>query len=187
MEDFPGRGPVVPTETGRLVVRGHDVPTKTGLAALETVMLTRPETILEGGRLYDPQEEHLFLPGLYVRQVTNPAGSLTVTMKHKTEHPFFVLRGHLRVKDLATGTVRELRGGDRGVTAPGTQRVLYALEETVFVTVHPNPDDCRDPAVLEERFIERQELAEGKTAGELYREHLRHLRLFGKGGGECPG
>jgi hypothetical protein len=58
------------------------------------------------------------------------------------------------------------------VTLPGTQRAIYALEETVFVTVHPNPDDCQDLAELERRFIVRQELPGGKTAGELYRAEL---------------
>lgn len=135
-------------------------------------------TLLEGGRLVDPHEEHLWLPGLYVRQVTNEKGSLVITMKHATEHPWFCLRGHLRVKDLVTGEVHEVRGGDRGVTRAGTQRAILAIEETVFVTAHPNPDDCRDLAELERRLIVRQELpgTGGRTAGELYREELRQLK-----------
>jgi hypothetical protein len=147
--------------------------------SLERTMLTDPGAILEGGRLYDPQEVHTFVTGLYIRQVTNPAGSLTVTMKHATDHPFFVLRGHIRVKNLDTGEVKDLRGGDSGVTLAGTQRVILALEETVFATVHPNPDNCTDLRVLEERFIVRQELTGGQTVGELYRQQLAKLLEVG--------
>jgi hypothetical protein len=142
------------------------------LAELQKAMVTAPEKLLEGGRLVDPHEEHLWLPGLYVRQVTNEKGSFVITMKHAAEHPWFCLRGHLLVRDLETGGLHEIRGGDRGVTAPGTQRAIYAVEETVFVTVHPNPDDCRDLAELELRLIVRQELPGGLTAGELYRGAL---------------
>lgn len=142
------------------------------LADIQTAMLTAPEKLMEGGRLVDPHEEHLFLPGLYIRQVTNEKGSLVITMKHATEHPWFCLRGHLLVRNLETGELHEVHGGDRGVTLPGTQRAIYAVEETVFVTVHSNPDDRRDLAELERRFIVRQELLDGQTAGELYRKEL---------------
>lgn len=146
----------------------------TEVEILQAAMLTAPEKLMEGGRLVDPHEEHLWLPGLYVRQVTNEKGSVVITMKHATEHPWFCLRGHLLVRNLETGELHEVRGGDRGVTQPGTQRAIYALEETVFVTVHPNPDDCQDLAELERRFIVRQELPGGRTVGELYREALGH-------------
>lgn len=151
---------------------GPVMRTPSMLADLQAAMLTAPEKLMEGGRLVDPHEEHLFLPGLYVRQVTNEKGSLVITMKHATEHPWFCLRGHLLVRNLETGELHEVHGGDRGVTQPGTQRAIYAVEETVFVTVHPNPDDCRDLAELERRFIVRQELPGGQTAGELYRGAL---------------
>jgi quercetin dioxygenase-like cupin family protein len=160
-------GPEIDTEPGQIVERQ--------LEALQVAMLTDPGAILESGRPYDPQEVHTFPPGLYVRQVTNPAGSLTVTMKHGTDHPYFVLRGHIRVKNLETGEVRDLRGGDSGVTLAGTRRAILALEETVFCTVHPNPDNCRDLAELERRFIVRQELPGGRTVGELYREQLAKM------------
>lgn len=165
---------------GGLAARDHDrlgAPERRILDA-QAAMLAHPEAFLEGGRLVDPHEEHLFLPGLYIRQVTNAKGSLVITMKHATGHPWFCLRGHLRVRDLATGEVHEVRGGDRGVTRAGTQRAILAIEETVFVTVHPNPDDCRDLAELERRLIVRQELpgAGGRTAGELYREELIQLQ-----------
>jgi hypothetical protein len=142
---------------------------------LQRVMLDRPEAILEDGKLYDPKEWSFFLPGLYIRGVTNPAGSLTVTKKHKVEHRFFLVRGRLRVKDLETGETVEMVAPHEGITYPGTQRLIFAPEESEFITVHLNPDNETDEALLEERYIERQELADGKTMGELYRERLRLL------------
>lgn len=145
------------------------------ILALQAAMVADPGAFLEGGRLVDPHEVHTFLPGLYVRQVTNEAGSWVVTMKHRYDHPFFVIRGHLRVLNLVTGEEHELRGGDHGVTTAGTQRAIVALEETVFITVHPNPDNCQDLEELERRLIVRQELPGGATVGELYREKLGGL------------
>jgi hypothetical protein len=78
------------------------------LAELQVAMLAAPERFLEGGRLVDPHEEHLFLAGLYVRQVTNEKGSHVITMKHATEHPWFCLRGHLLVRNLETGELYEV-------------------------------------------------------------------------------
>ena len=151
------------------------LPAHARLEKLQRAMLDHPDALLEGGRLAPLIEDHAFLPGLYIRRVVNLAGSLTVTMKHKVRHTYHVLRGHIRVKDLVTGEVRDLVGGDCGVTLPGTQRVIFAVEETEFVTVHLNPDNETDLAVLEERYIERQEMHAGKTAGEMYRERLRLL------------
>lgn len=145
------------------------------LDELQLAMLDHPEAILEGGRLAPLIEDHAFLPGLYIRRVVNVAGSLTITMKHKVKHTFQVLRGHIRVRDLSVGEAHDLFGGDCGVTPPGTQRVIYAVEETEFVTMHQNPDNETNLAILEERFIERQELEGGQTAGDLYRERLRLL------------
>lgn len=145
------------------------------LDELQLAMLDHPEAILEGGRLAPLIEDHAFLPGLYIRRVVNVAGSLTITMKHKIRHTYQVLRGHIRVRDLSSGEVHDLFGGDCGVTLPGTQRAIFAVEETEFVTMHQNSDNETDLAILEERFIERQELEGGQTVGELYRERLRLL------------
>lgn len=95
--------------------------------------------------------EHNFVPGLYARKIFNPKGSLIVTKEHKQANFSFVLQGRLGV--ITEDGMKTLEAPAFFATQPGTKRVLYAQEDTVFVTVHPNPDSTEDLAVLESRII----------------------------------
>ena len=48
---------------------------------------------------------------------------------------------------------RKFEAGDVFISEPGAKRAGYAIEDTVFINVHANPDDCQDMAVLESRLI----------------------------------
>jgi hypothetical protein len=87
--------------------------------------------------------EHLFLPGMYLRKIFMPAGSLLTSMKHKTQHPFLIESGKLRVMD-QTGVV-DYEAPVLGITEAGTKRVLYIYEDTTWVTFHANPENITDP------------------------------------------
>ena len=87
--------------------------------------------------------EHLFLPGMYIRKIFMPAGSLLTSMQHKTTHPFVIAAGKLRVMD-QTGAV-EYEAPFVGVTEAGTKRVLYIHEDTTWLTFHANPENISDP------------------------------------------
>ena len=87
--------------------------------------------------------EHLFLPGMYLRKIFMPAGSLLTSMKHKTRHPFLIESGKLRVMD-QTGVV-DYEAPVLGITEAGTKRVLYIYEDTTWVTFHANPENITDP------------------------------------------
>lgn len=80
---------------------------------------------------------HQFLPesGLYVRTIFMPKGSIVTSKIHKTRHPWFLLAGHVLVRD-NDGTWNDIRAPHRGITEPGTRRVIRMLEDTVWVTVH---------------------------------------------------
>lgn len=119
------------------------------------------EAMLRTGAVVEQPLEHLFLPGIYVRKIFNPKGSLIVTERHKTRHPFVLLSGHLAVFVPGEG-VHELVAPHLGVTEPGTERVIYAREDSVFVTFHPNPDDGEDLDVIRERVVESRALPDGR-------------------------
>jgi len=139
---------------------------------LGLAMLAAPEKLMEGGRLVELPVEHEFLPGLYVRRLIGLAGSLAVTEVHRTRHPWFMISGRITVKDVGSGQVFELVGPCSGVTEAGTQRIVYAHEETVFVTVHLNSDDERDLDIVEERLFDRRKLPGGETITGLFRKQL---------------
>ncbi len=87
--------------------------------------------------------EHLFLPGIYVRKIFMPAGSLLTSMQHKTTHPFVIPSGKLRVMDQVEAV--EYEAPFVGVTEAGTKRVLYIHEDTTWLTFHANPENITDP------------------------------------------
>lgn len=109
---------------------------------------------LEAALLARPQAEcpvrNLFSPGEYRREMTIPAGVVLTGAEHKTRHLNIISRGRILVWTEA-GMV-EIVAPHEFWSDPGTKRAGYALEETVWTTVHPNPDDCQDMEVLVERL-----------------------------------
>lgn len=81
------------------------------------------------------QVTHRFTPGLYIREIFMPAGSLLTSAVHLTCHPFIISRGRLRVISENEGAV-EYAAPHTGITQPGTRRVLQVLEDTVWTTFH---------------------------------------------------
>lgn len=120
---------------------------------LASVGLDKAEAIMqELGQPIDAPLEHIFTPGLYTRKITMPKGALITSRIHKTRHPFVVMSGDVSVYIAGFGTER-IRGPYQGITQPGTRRLLYCHEETVWITFHPNPDD-EDLDQIEKRIIE---------------------------------
>lgn len=95
---------------------------------LQAAMLAEKQVVL-GVR-------NFFTPKQYIRECTVPKGVTLLSEIHKTEHPFFCLRGRLLVANQLDGSIVEICGGQMGITKAGTRRVVTALEETVFVTCH---------------------------------------------------
>jgi len=90
---------------------------------------------------------HRFPPGLYIRQITMPAGSIITSRIHKYEAPFFITKGKCIVVSEHEGTVT-YQAPHSGITKPGTRRLLLILEDTIWTTVHPNPDGIADVGEL---------------------------------------
>lgn len=100
--------------------------------------------------------EHIFMPGMYMRTILMPAGSKVTSKIHKHKHPFFVMQGSARV--WVDGKGWELiKAPYRGITEPGTRRVLDILEDCIWVTVHHNPSDSEDLEEIEALVIEKHD------------------------------
>jgi len=98
----------------------------------------------------DCKEKHYFGPGLYVREVTMPAGAVIVGKPHKTEHLCVMLQGHMRVKS-EDGEVVELKAPTTFVAKPG-RKVAYILETVVFQNIFATEET--DIEKLEHMFID---------------------------------
>lgn len=92
---------------------------------------------------------HSFGEGCYIREWNSPAGVLTVSKVHKIAHPYFVLKGKVSV--LTDAGVETIEAPHYGITQPGTKRILYAHEDTQWVTVHVT--DQTDPSAIEKEII----------------------------------
>lgn len=83
-------------------------------------------------------------PNLYTRGCLMLPLGLYVSERHKTQHQWFMLKGDCWVFSEESGW-RHFVGSNAGVTEPGTQRLLYIVEPTVWVTAHAvstdNPDE----------------------------------------------
>lgn len=171
----------MPSEEALEIFRGIDLRSHRGIDAAEDAMLTSPKF-----KLVDQPLEHLLIEGLYVRKILNPAGSYVTTETHKFDHPFFVMQGHLRVVT-ADGEVVELIAPCNGVTKAGTRRLLYAVEDTIFITVHQNPDNETDLGKLRDRLVEpARELQDGKTAHDIFKMKLDEQKSL-EGGAKSLG
>jgi len=104
---------------------------------------------------------HRFTPGLYIRELSVPAGTAIVTQIHKQEHPFVISKGTIRVWTEEGGIV-DLSAPYTGITQPGTQRVALALTDVVWTTFHPTQTTDlkeleRELVVDPVEFLEQQE------------------------------
>jgi len=86
--------------------------------------------------LKTPNVEGFFTPGLYTRVAFFDAGDYIISEKHKTEHPFCLLSGKIRIINFDEGE-HELEAPFIGVTAPGTIRFAQAVTKVVWATFHP--------------------------------------------------
>ena len=89
-----------------------------------------------------------FSDGLYVREMFCPKGIMCFTSIHNTANPLFLMKG--RVAFSSEDGVEELTAPTFVLTKPGTKRICYWLEDSVIVTVHPNPDGLTDLDKVEE-------------------------------------
>jgi len=84
----------------------HGMMEPHGLIDMKDISQVNNMDLLEKAVGESPQVEcpleHFFTPEIYTRKIFMPAGTLAVSLKHKTTHPFFILKGKvavLRVND----------------------------------------------------------------------------------------
>lgn len=106
---------------------------------------------LEAEILSHPQTEipttHHFAPGIYMRQVRIPAGTVVTGAIHKTEHLNILSQGVISV--WTEYGMKTLRASSVIPSKPGIKRVGYAHEDSVWITVCHNPENETDTDNLE--------------------------------------
>lgn len=123
---------------GQVATRRIEVPTIPGpLDHLERWMADHGALRRRlGKQIEEYPVVHRFTPGLYIRELSMPMGTIATTMIHKTEHPLVVSKGRCHVYLEGVGW-REFCAPHIELTKPGTRRCFIVLEDTVWTTFHP--------------------------------------------------
>ena len=94
---------------------------------------------------------HTFCEGIYTREIVLKKGVVAIGKIHKNDHVFFLLKGKMML--CTENGVQEMVAPFYGKSPSGTKRVVVAMEDCVFVNVHPNPDNVENIEELEEKFV----------------------------------
>ena len=97
--------------------------------------------------------KHRFADGVYVREISIPAGHMVVGKIHRHEHLNFISKGRVTVIT-EHGGVEELIAPVTMISPPGVKRLLFTHEDTVWTTVHVTKE--RDLDKIEEQVIAKK-------------------------------
>jgi hypothetical protein len=128
-----------------ILKRKKSMPVKPiDLAALEAHMLTMPNQV-------EIPTEHIFSGGVYIRQVTIPAGTIIMGMRHRYSTCNILLKGVLRVYVDPGEPPITITGPRIFTSPPNAKKFAYCQEEAVFINVIPTTET--DPDEIERQFI----------------------------------
>lgn len=120
------------------------------LLAFEAALSQHPDAV-HGDSAQFPLTHH-FAPGMYGREICLQAGSLVVGKIHRHAHLVVLLQGALRLYTEAGG-MHEVHAPLVFLSPAGVKRAALVLEETRWITLHPNPTDTQDLKDLEAEII----------------------------------
>lgn len=128
---------------------------------LEAEMLASNDPLIVKGNSDSFPLTHSFSEGVYIREMSMLEGGVVIGKIHNKSHTWFLMKGKLKIAN---------EDGVITYSAPtyvnaksGAKRVIIALEDSVFVNIHPNPDNIRDIEELEriltcETYIQYKQL-----------------------------
>ena len=95
--------------------------------------------------------KHTFADSVYVREMTMFKDTFVIGAIHKHLHMCFLLQGHLTVAN-EKGVIDHIAPCFI-VSTPGTKRVLYAHEDSIWYNTHKNPTNIEDVIQLEKDIV----------------------------------
>ena len=125
----------------------NETPTRDQIDRLQNAMSAMPQAELV--------TEHQFSPGMYMRKLYRPAGTLIVGKVHKEPHFFLCAKGEIIA--WSENGMKKLQAGDVIESKPGTKRVTLAVTDAIGITIHRT--DKTDLDEIEAELIEPDETA----------------------------
>jgi len=119
------------------------VDVRKAILAIEAKIKSMPDALGE-----DPFPlTHSFAEGVYIREIRIPKGYFVVGKLHRDSYTSFIVSGDMSV--LTEQGVKRVKGPSWAIAPAGTKRFGYSHEDTVWVTIHANPQNLRDIPALE--------------------------------------
>jgi len=112
---------------------------------LESQMLARTDIQVK------IEPKHYFANGLYLREIYIPKGTCLTGKIHKTEHICILSLGEVSV--CTDSGMKRIKASTVVHSEPGTKRVLYAHEDSVWINCHFNPTNESDLEKIDEIFV----------------------------------
>ena len=97
----------------------------------------------------DALTSHHFAPGIYVRELFIPAGTVLTGKIHRHETMNILVSGTIRVT--TDDGVKELTGLQIYNSQPGMKKAALAVTDTIWLNIHPTEET--DLVKIEEEFI----------------------------------
>ena len=123
------------------------------LVNLELALLEK----VDGLNIIAEQDSHLFPlkhtfgDGTYARQMSMYKGSWCIGKIHKQDHMWFLLTGKITV--VTDGDIVDHQSPCYTEASSGAKRVIYAVEDSIFVNIHKNPKNIKDIKKLEDEIV----------------------------------
>lgn len=91
-------------------------------------------------------------PGVYLREIVMPRGSVICGKRHATEHFNIILEGAVRCID-EEGNLYTLEAPYTFVSTAGMRKMFGVIRTCRWQTIHCNPDNIRETSELEKMLI----------------------------------
>ena len=95
--------------------------------------------------------KHSFADGIYIREMKMEKGSAVIGAIHNHLHVWFLLQGELIVA--TENSTEEFLAPCYVISKPGSKRVIYAVEDSVFVNIHKNYSNTKNIKELEADIV----------------------------------
>ncbi len=116
-----------------------------GIMKIQEVMVKTPGVMM--GDCFPLK--HTFAKGLYIREISVPGGTLTVTKIHKYSHAVFLMQGEMSI--LEEWGIKKIKAPASFITRAGTKRIIYHHTDVILITVHATEET--DIGKIEEEII----------------------------------
>ena len=123
----------------------HDLVAREQIFKLEDAIRLLPQ--------FEPVVVHNFAPGVYAREIHIPAGVVLTGKIHRTEHLNIISAGKVEVYN--KGETKTMQAPFTFVSPAGTKRAIYAVENTVWTTIHVTDEtdlDLLEAEIIAESF-----------------------------------